>query len=123
DSEAEFRTWLTTVVRACRRRRRTALEHSRHQVLTAVVPDSFDERDGPEDLAVLRAEYGRVWYAFGRLSAQHRDVLDMRFLRGLAVAEIAERWGRPASSVRAVQFHALRRLRRLVGSGVLDRLR
>lgn len=46
-----------------------------------------------------------------KLSDAHRDVLDLRFLHGLSVAEVASRLGKSAASIVAAARRALAALR------------
>ena len=49
------------------------------------------------------------------LTAEQQQVLFLRFFEGLPHEAIAERLGRQANAVRALQFRALNRLRTLLG--------
>ena len=50
-----------------------------------------------------------------RLNEDQRAVLVLRFLRGLANAEVATQLGKTEQAARALQYRALNRLRDLMG--------
>jgi len=113
---ARFTTWLYTVVRRAaadrfrRQARRRRLEgHPR--VAAEVVP----EAPASPQVRVAAAEARDVVRSFfQRLPARQREIFDLAELQGLSSAEIAERLGIEAVSVRANLFKARRTLRGLI---------
>lgn len=63
-------------------------------------------RSGPEPSAESAAAVARI---LDRLSPHHRQVLELRFLRGYSVKDIARETGRSIGSVKVMQLRALRR--------------
>jgi RNA polymerase sigma factor (sigma-70 family) len=70
-----------------------------------------DRAPVPEDEALAREERGRVRDAVARLAEPYRTVTVLRYFSGLAVDEVAEITGRPASTV-GVQLMRARALLR-----------
>jgi RNA polymerase sigma-70 factor, ECF subfamily len=100
------RAWLFTTARhlaidAWRRRSARVSE-----VVTDVLPEP--PADDETDRAV---EAWTVAEALARLSAPHREVLIECFYRGRSVAEVANRLGIPAGTVKSRTHYALRSLR------------
>lgn len=106
-----FRAWVFRIARNLRIDARRS-EASRPQLV--LVPDA--ERDGTdggaelEALTRLDAEAARELVA--QLPADQRDVILLRIMGDLSVAETAEALGKRPGSVRALQLRGLRGLRR-----------
>jgi RNA polymerase sigma-70 factor (ECF subfamily) len=103
-------TWMCgiarhKVARYWERERRDEIAQSR---LRAVVSDEEDRED-----ELLRRE--EVAAALGRLPALHRQVLVLKYLDGLAVAEIADQVGRTRVQVQSLLQRARDGLRRELG--------
>jgi RNA polymerase sigma-70 factor (ECF subfamily) len=58
-----------------------------------------------------REQVARVATALESLPADYRDVLVLRYFEGLALAEVAQQFGRSTESVRKLEARALVRLR------------
>lgn len=104
EDPARFRTWTYRIVsRRCvdRLRRR----HRDRQLTQTVAQDASESSpaDAPDhDLpAALR-----------RLDPMHRCVLELKYLDGLSVREVAEALGVPVGTVKSRLFHARDRLKR-----------
>lgn len=82
-------------------------------------PEREDESVAGSPAGALEAKLQseRLGAALQRLSEEHRQVLVLRFLRGLSHAEVAEQLGRSEQATRALQYRALARMRRLLGAG------
>ena len=105
-TRGSVRTWVLAIARNCcvdlHRRR---LRSPRTEPL-----DDRDDVDPGEDLErLLRAEVVRA--ALGRLSDEHRRVLELVYFRGFTQAEAAERLGLPLGTVKSRTFYALKALR------------
>jgi RNA polymerase sigma factor (sigma-70 family) len=109
-------SWLLTQVHhravdAVRRR-----QAARRRELTPL-PEPVEDVDRvvEEDwLAVRRAQ---VRAALARLSAEHRQVIELAYYGGLTQAEIAGRTGLPLGTVKSRTLAAMHRLRRMLVSG------
>ncbi|MFN0094775.1 MAG: RNA polymerase sigma factor [Dehalococcoidia bacterium] len=53
--------------------------------------------------------------ALGRLTADQREVVHLRFVEGFALEEVAARTGRSVTAVKALQHRAIARLRTVLG--------
>ena len=81
----------------------------RLRVRESELPDDLRASDRPSELvpsAVSAAEVARVLAA---LSPAHRRLLELRFLRGCSLAEVAREMGKTVGSVKVMQLRALRR--------------
>lgn len=81
----------------------------------------IDDLDEPEDRTTDLAdglwaqfEAGRVHDAIRRLTAEQQQVVFLRFFEGLPHDEVARRLDSNANAIRAIQFRALGRLRKLL---------
>jgi RNA polymerase sigma-70 factor (ECF subfamily) len=78
---------------------------------TEDLPDTPDDRPGPEETAVACLEAERARRLLARLPAPQRDLLAMRLLVGLTAQETGDELGMSAGAVRVAQHRALARLR------------
>ena len=107
--------WLTTIAR------NLLLDHlksSRHRLEVASVTPAHDEssHDTPED-SVLRAEdCYRLRACLAQLTPNQRRCLELRYLQDRSLDETAIELRRDVSSVKSLQYRALRRLAALVSS-------
>lgn len=74
---------------------------------TVVAPDPERAAERRDLTACLRA-------AMGRLSEDHQEILELRFVQGLSVSEAAAAMGRTDGAIKALQYRALRSLARIV---------
>ena len=77
------------------------------------------EEAGPEARAALRDDLERVAQALRELTADHREVIELRFFAGLSVLEAAAVMGRQEGTIRGLQFRAIAALRRSLGIEVV----
>lgn len=74
-------------------------------------PDvSGDPPDSPERVAIARDMARSLAHALDQLSDDHREVIELRFVHGLNVAETAEVMQRTPGAVKALQYRASRAL-------------
>ena len=111
--DTSFSGWLyriahNIVIDHYRRRGRST------QVSLDAVPGLVAHTDGPESAAerALTAEGLRL--AINRLTEEQAQVVTLRFLEGLSIAEVAEVMGKTEGSVKALQYRAVTSLRRLL---------
>lgn len=71
----------------------------------------------PEDVATDAITHATVLRMMDRLSPDQRQVLHLRFLREMSMEEAAAAMGKEVSSVKALQFRAVRTMRRLFADG------
>ena len=58
--------------------------------------------------------------ALGRLSTDHRDVIELTFFQGLSYAEIADVVGCPENTVKTRMFHARKQLKGFLEAAGFD---
>jgi RNA polymerase sigma-70 factor (ECF subfamily) len=81
---------------------------------TEGVPDSPDQRPGPESAAVLSSQVEELRRLLDELPEHHREVLVLRVALGLSAAETAQTVGSTPGAVRVTQHRAMAKLRELV---------
>ncbi|MQY06007.1 sigma-70 family RNA polymerase sigma factor [Actinomadura macrotermitis] len=109
----DFGAWLVTIAR------NLVTDHfksSRHRLefCTAelVEPDLPDE--GPERAVLDSMTNTALLAAVHSLGAEQRECVELRFLRGLSVAETALVMGKKTGAIKALQYRAVRSLARLL---------
>lgn len=119
-TDEEFPRWLFTIAR-----RRAVDAHRRDRRRPGVSPGS-DPREGEREGKVAASGtvpapddvVGTTWAVemVGRLPPEQAEVILLRVLVGLSVADVAEITGRSPGAVRVAAHRGLRRLREMVGS-------
>ena len=80
------------------------------------VAEPVSAADGPEELLLGSYEAAAVRSAFASLSAEDRELLELRVVLGLSSDEVASVLGKRAGAVRMAQSRALGRLRDALAS-------
>ena len=104
----DVRTWLFAIAR------NLVVDHYRRGRARPATPVPNERLEQPESGVgdIERAmEVWQVTDALARLSAEHRDAITAIHVRGLSVAEAAERLGVPAGTVKSRVYYGLRALR------------
>lgn len=108
--QGQFRAWLFRIAR------RLAIDAERHRKARPTVPLLAPQRDAqaedPAHLLEHQQAVDELMEALGRLKPSYREVLVLRFLLDLSVAETAKVLGRSTGAVRVLQHRALRALRK-----------
>jgi RNA polymerase sigma-70 factor (ECF subfamily) len=106
-----FLAWLYTIARNAvtdrRRRDRPTVEIDSAYGLAAEGPTAHDLAVRGEDVEALR---GAVKY----LTGEQQEVLTLRFVENLSSREVATILGKNEGAIRALQFRALGRLRKIL---------
>lgn len=106
-----FLAWLYTIARNAvtdrRRRDRPTVEIDNAYGLAAEGPTAHDLAVRGEDVEALR---GAVKY----LTGEQQEVLTLRFVENLSSREVATILGKNEGAIRALQFRALGRLRKIL---------
>ena len=109
---APFGAWLIRIAH------NLAVNHlkkqSRRQEVALFDEDSPLSED-PAKLAVERANFEEVSEVMEHLTDLQRQVIELRFLRQLTIAETADRMNRSESAVKFLQHSAIRALRSRLG--------
>jgi RNA polymerase sigma-70 factor (ECF subfamily) len=113
DGASTFRVWLFQIARnAIATHRRGRRRHPQAPLeAAALVVDPLDVEDG----ATIRDEAGAAWRAVGRLPADRRRAIVLRFVEEMSTAEIAGVLGRSEGAVRVLIHRALRSVARDLG--------
>jgi RNA polymerase sigma-70 factor, ECF subfamily len=102
--------------------RRRLADRARAQVRSAQLqpdpPEIPDPRSGPEDMIVHRDGLGELREHLDALPQRQREVLLLRVVVGLTVAETAQAVGLAHGSVHVLQHRAVRALRARLGDRV-----
>ncbi|MBM4420661.1 MAG: sigma-70 family RNA polymerase sigma factor [Chloroflexi bacterium] len=106
-----FLAWLYTIARNAitdrRRRDRPTVDIDAAYGVSADGPTAHDRAVRGEALTVLKA-------AITRLTGEQQAVLSLRFVDDLSSAQVARRLGKKEGAIRALQFRALARLRKML---------
>lgn len=112
-------TWLLTIARnkaisALRRRRDQELDED----TASAIPD---ESDNPEVRMQKLGKADLLRQCITRLSAEHREVIDLVYYHEKSVEEVAAIVGIPEGTVKTRMFHARKRLSELAQAAGIDR--
>jgi RNA polymerase sigma-70 factor (ECF subfamily) len=110
DGASTFRVWLFQIARnSIAHQRRGRRRHPQAPLeAAALVADPLDIESG----ATIRDEASAAWQAVGRLPADRRRALVLRFVEEMSTAEIAGILGRSEGAVRVLIHRALRTVAR-----------
>lgn len=110
EGASTFRVWLFQIARnAVANQRRGRRRHPQERLdAAALVADPLDLEGG----AAARDEAAAAWRAVGRLPADRRQALVLRFVDEMTTAEIAGILGRSEGAVRVLVHRALRAVAR-----------
>jgi RNA polymerase sigma-70 factor, ECF subfamily len=126
-TEGELLAWLRTILAnalatSVRRLDTQARDPRRERSLEAELERSSSRLEGllaadqtsPSERAVRGEELLRLTEALARLPEDQRRVVELHYLRGLPVAEVAERIARSRPAAVGLLFRGLKRLRELL---------
>src|SRR5204863_1300070 len=110
EGASTFRVWLLQIARnAIANQRRGRRRHPQAPLeAAALVADPLDIESG----ATIRDEATAAWQAVGRLPADRRRAIVLRFVEEMSTAEIAGVLGRSEGAVRVLIHRALRTVAR-----------
>ena len=117
----DFGAWLITIAR---NRVHDHFKSARFR-LEATVDEVFDspvrDPDGdPEHAALTDDLSSRVHEAMGKLKGEQAEVIYLRFIQHLNVAETAAVMGKKEGAVKALQYRALRSLQKHLPEGLME---
>ena len=109
--ESDFRGWLFTIaLRRLRDEGRRAVHRLVVPVEPTGLPDLESETEDPEELALLRLDTAEVLEALRGLTEEQRQVILLRFVADLSVADTARLMAKEEGAVKMLQRRALARL-------------
>jgi RNA polymerase sigma-70 factor, ECF subfamily len=76
----------------------------------------------PEEGAIHKGLQGAIQSALGRLSAEHREIVELTFYEGCSYEEISGIVSCPVNTVKTRMFHAKKKLRDILAQMGRDRL-
>jgi RNA polymerase sigma-70 factor (ECF subfamily) len=127
-SDAEIAAWLRKILAnnladAVRRFGTAARDVALEQSLQKALDESSsrleawlaDQGPAPSDPAEHKERVLRLAEALEGLTADQRQAIDLKYLHGLAVEEVAQRMNRSGGSVAGLLRRGLKRLRELLG--------
>jgi RNA polymerase sigma-70 factor (ECF subfamily) len=111
--DSSFSGWLyriahNLVIDYYRRRGRAT------QVSFEHLPTLSAHAEGPEDAAERALVTERLRFAINRLTDEQAQVVTLRFLEGMSIAEVAAVSGKTEGAVKALQYRAVSSLRRIL---------
>jgi RNA polymerase sigma-70 factor (ECF subfamily) len=89
----------------------------RGRIRTEPLADSSAHVRDPRDEAEQVAQRQSVAAAFKKLTLEQQQVLVSRFVEGLSLAETAALMGKKENAIKALEFRALKSVRRILGNG------
>lgn len=106
-------TWVLSITRNCA----SDIHRSRREVVDLETIADLEDSAGPGEESALFSQENRnaLHAAMKRLTEEQQLVVFLRFYRRMPHDQIAKQLGKNANAVRAIQFRALARLRRLMG--------
>ncbi len=112
-------TWMLAMARykALALRRRRTEDQLDEEVIDAIEDDS----DNPEQAAEKKDRSEILRRCLGKLSADHREIVDLVYYHEKSVEEAAQILSIPENTVKTRLFHARKRLSVLAGEAGLDR--
>lgn len=126
-TEAEWLAWLRAILAnalagAARRFNSQSRELGRERSLEVELERSSARLEGlfvadqssPSEKAVHREELLRMVCSLAQLPEDQRQVIELHYLKGLRVADVAEQMGRTRPAVVGLLFRALKKLRELL---------
>ena len=126
-TEGEWLAWLRAILAnallaSARRfdtqardpRRERSLEGEMERSSSRLEQLLVSDQTSPSERAVRGEELLRLAHAISRLPEDQRRVIELHYLRGLAVADVAEEIGRTRPAAVGLLFRGLKRLRELL---------
>jgi RNA polymerase sigma-70 factor (ECF subfamily) len=128
ETEGEWLAWLRAILAnaltgGARKYGTQARDPARERSLDALLERSSSRMEGllaanqtsPSERAVQNEELLLLARALARLPEDQRRVVELHYLKGLAVADVAQQIGRTRPAAVGLLFRGLKRLRELLG--------
>ena len=119
EGRAQLSTWLLAIARnkAISHMRKRTEDGADEEMMNAVA----DDADTPEVSAQKGDKADAIRQCMSRLSANHREIIDLAYYHELSITEIAEVTGIAANTVKTRMFHARKNLSALLAEAGIDR--
>ncbi|HEY6255260.1 MAG TPA: sigma-70 family RNA polymerase sigma factor [Xanthobacteraceae bacterium] len=119
EARSRASTWLLAIARFkalawLRRRGEAPLD----EATAGAIPDTSDD---PEATIRKKQQGQTLRRCLTRLSPKHREIVDLVYYQGMAIAEVARIVGIPESTVKTRMFHARKQLADLLTAAGLER--
>jgi RNA polymerase sigma-70 factor, ECF subfamily len=113
---------LTWILSIAHNRTISSLRKRREETWDAdAAADAVDGEDDPEVSAQKTDKSAVMRQCMERLSADHREVIDLVYYHEMSIAEVSEIVGIPENTVKTRMFHARRKLSELLKAAGVDR--
>ena len=104
-----FQAWVYTIAR------NTIVDHYRTSRPTIELSETIiDDAQIPEEHIGKRMQFEKIRKAFSYLTSEQQEVVTMRFINDMSHKEIAFVLGKKEDAVRALQYRALKELKKYV---------
>lgn len=119
EGRSSVSTWILSIARfkalsSMRRRSESALEPEMAEAVE-------DETDTPEVTVQKASKAQALKRCLAKLSAEHREVVDLVYYHERTVEEVSEILGVPAATVKTRMFYARKKLSELMAAAGLER--
>jgi len=119
EGRAAVSTWMLSIARfkalsALRRRTDVGLDDEMADAIE-------DEADDPETVLAKKDKGAALRQCLSKLTAEHREVVDLVYYHEKSVAEVADIVGIPEATVKTRMFYARKRLSELLKEQGIDR--
>lgn len=119
EGRSSVTTWMLTIARnraasVMRKRREEELDEAEHET-------QADDADDPEISAQKGDKAAAIKRCIGKLSDEHREIVDFVYYQELSIAEVAELVGIPEATVKTRMFYARKKLSELMREAGIDR--
>lgn len=107
----EFSAWLFRIAR------NLILDHARSSTNNVEVlrPETPEATEADHSEATIESlDHKVIIAALLEMIPEHRTVLELRFVSGLPVADVAKRMGKTEGAIRVLQFRALKAMKRFL---------
>ena len=118
EARSAVSTWLLSIAR------HKALSSLRTRRVHAPFDEAVDVADAapsPEAIASIKDCGATIRRCLGKLSQEHREIIDLAYYHQKSIEEVAHTVGIPVATVKTRMFHARRRLGTLLAKAGIDR--
>lgn len=105
----KIQAWLYMIAR------NAVLDYQKSKKAIKLDQELEDQSRSLEESLIVRTEIERLKKGLNHLTAEQKEVVTMRFIENLSHKEIGKIIGRKEEAVRAIQYRALRRLKKMLG--------